>query len=122
MLFLLDENLSPRLVAWLKRIGYDAKPARAVGLKGKSDEDIISWIKKNNAVIITSDLDFGEFFYFRNLGNFGVIILRSRSQSISAFKKLILKLHRDGVLNDSRLIHSLVVIDEKGYRWRQFNS
>ena len=68
--FLVDENLPPQLARWLRRLGYRARAVRDVGLKGKGDEEIIGWVQKHGAVIITSDLDFGEFFYGKYLGEF----------------------------------------------------
>lgn len=118
--FLVDENLPPKLAVWLRRFGYRAQAVREVGLKGKSDEEIIGWVQKRGAVIITSDLDFGEFFYWKNLGNFGVIILRSKSQSAAAFEKLLRMLHSEKVLKGAKLSNSLIVAEEKGYRWRRF--
>ncbi|MDP3935089.1 MAG: DUF5615 family PIN-like protein [Candidatus Giovannonibacteria bacterium] len=120
-LFLLDENLSPHLAIWLRHLGYTAKAVRETNLKGRSDEDVVKWAQKHKAVILTSDLDFGEFFYGKNLGAFGVIILRSRFQSIDSFKKMLKTLHVDNVLKDKRLANSLLVADENSYRWRRFN-
>ncbi|KKS96578.1 hypothetical protein A3B05_02100 [Candidatus Giovannonibacteria bacterium RIFCSPLOWO2_01_FULL_43_160] len=120
-LFLLDENLSPHLAIWLRHLGYAAKAARETNLKGRSDEDVVRWAQKHKAVILTSDLDFGEFFYGKSLGAFGVIILRSRSQGIDSFKKILKTLHAGKVLKDKRLISSLLVADENNYRWRKFN-
>ncbi len=120
-LFLLDENLSPHLVIWLRRLGYTAKAARELDIKGGSDEDVVRWAQKHKAVILTSDLDFGEFFYGKSLGAFGVIILRSKFQSIDSFKKILKTLHMNKVLKDTRLANSLLVADESGYRWRRFN-
>lgn len=60
-LFLVDENLSPRIALWLRRLGYEAKAVCEVGLSGKTDEEIIAWLQKHNGILITSDLDFGEF-------------------------------------------------------------
>ena len=119
--FLLDENLSPLLVRWLRSLHYDAYAVGNVGLKGKSDEDIIAWVQEHDAILITSDLDFGEFFYFRSIGSFGVIILRSRSQSIIVSQRILKSLHDRGVLRDERLNNGLVVATKQEYRLRIFN-
>jgi len=118
--FLVDENLSPKLAVWLRRLGHKAEAVRETELKGKSDDEIIDWAENHNLIIITADLDFGEFFYGKSLGGFGVIILRSKLQNATSFKKLLRKLHNEKVLKDQRLDRSLVVIDESGYRWRRF--
>lgn len=118
--FLFDENLSPRLAEWLRAKNYEVNVVRDIGLKGKSDEEIIRWLKENNCVLITSDLDFGEFFYWKEFGDFGVIVLRTKFQSINAFKEILMFLHVQGILHDERLNDSLLVSDNEAYRWRRF--
>lgn len=119
--FLLDENLSPRLAGFLRRLKYGAKAVRDVGLKGKNDKEIIAWLQHNNYILITSDTDFGEFFYFGMLGKFGVIALHIKSRDYAIVKKILLKLHNEGILQDIRLSNSLLVFDQRKYRWRKFD-
>lgn len=119
--FLIDENLSPLLAKWLRGLGYDARSVREVALKGKSDEEILRWLRERGSILITSDLDFGEFFYWRNFGDFGVIILRGERRSVVVFEEMLSRLHKQGILKDERLVNSLLVVNEKGYRWRRFH-
>lgn len=118
--FLLDENLSPRLAVWLRRLGYEAQAVREVGPKGKGDEEIILWLQKNGYVLITSDLDFGEFFYWKEHGRFGAIVFRAKSQSIRVHQRILALLRRERVLNDENLTTSLIVATESGWRKRKF--
>lgn len=118
--FIIDENLSPLLAEYLRSLKYDASSVREIGLKGKSDEDLIEWIQKERAVIITCDLDFGEFFYWQTLGKFGVIILRSKSQKYNNYKEILEYLHKEKVLRKRGLRTSLVIATREKYRMRQF--
>lgn len=118
--FLIDENLSPALAGLLRRLKYNARAVRAVGLKGKNDEEIISWLQKHDFILVTSDLDFGEFFYWKTLGSFGVIVLRSRLQGLGAHKRILGGLHKQNVLKDKQLAGSLLVVTEARLRWRKF--
>jgi predicted nuclease of predicted toxin-antitoxin system len=61
--FLIDENLSPLIASYLKRLGYRAKTVPELNLKGKTDQEIIEFSKKNGRIIITGDQEFGLFFY-----------------------------------------------------------
>lgn len=117
---MIDENLSPLLSDYLRNLKYDCRAVREVGLKGKSDQDIIKWIQKNKRVLITADLDFGEFFYLKNFGKIGVIILKSKSQKLKSFKKIIDYLHKEKVLKDKKLENSLVVAVKGKYRMREY--
>lgn len=118
--FLIDENLSPLLGDYLRERKYDAKTVREVGLKGKSDEEIIRWIQKYKRILITADLGFGEIFYLKTFGKIGVVILRSRSQKLKSFQRLIDYLEREGVLQNKKLEETLVIATQRGYRIRKY--
>jgi predicted nuclease of predicted toxin-antitoxin system len=55
---LLDENLSPRLVARLLSLFPGLTHVRDVGLKQASDEQIWTWAKENGFTVVTADADF----------------------------------------------------------------
>ena len=58
MSFLLDENLSPRLVQRLASLFPGLTHVRDIGLKKGSDEAIWDWAKANTHTIVTTDADF----------------------------------------------------------------
>ena len=118
--FLVDENLSPALAHWLRGQGYDAEAVRDAGLKGADDKEILKYLLATERILITSDLDFGAFFYGRSFGSFGVIIIRG-AEDTEAVQEILKNLDEEGVLSDTRLTHSLIVVSEKGYRWRRFS-
>lgn len=60
MKFLADMGISRSTVEWLKSIGYNAKHLREEGLQRLSDKDIFSKARKEERIILTFDLDFGE--------------------------------------------------------------
>lgn len=118
--FLIDENLPPLLSEHLRDLNYDCRAARDAGLKGKSDEEIIKWTRGNKRILITADLDFGEFFYSKTFGEIGVIILKSKSQKLKSFIEIIDYLHKEKVLKSKKLKNSLVVAVRGQYRLRQY--
>ena len=118
--FLIDENLSPLLSDYLRSLNFDAKAARDVGLKGKSDEEIIKWIQRNKRVLITADSDFGEFFYLKTFGKIGVIILKSKSQQLKSFKEVIDYLYKEKILKSKKLENSLIIAIKGKYRIRKY--
>lgn len=120
--FLIDENLSPHLAEYLRSLGYEAIAVREVGLKGKRDADLIKWIQKEKAILITCDLDFGEFFYWQTFGKFGVIILRTKTQKCDSYKKVLKFLHKEEILKDNRLSTSLLIASKDKYRLRKYIS
>lgn len=118
--FLIDENLSPLLSGYLRTLKYKSRSAREVGLKGKSDEELIKWVQRNKRVLITGDREFGEFFYLKTFGKIGVIILRSKSQALKSFQEIIDYLHQKKVLKSEKLKDSLIVAIKGRYRIRRY--
>jgi predicted nuclease of predicted toxin-antitoxin system len=58
VILLLDENLSPRLVAPLVSLFPGLTHVREIGLAQASDEQIWEWAKVNGATVVTADADF----------------------------------------------------------------
>ena len=58
MKLLLDENLSPRLLARLNLLFPGLTHVRDVGLKQSDDEEIWRWAKANDFSVVTTDADF----------------------------------------------------------------
>ena len=113
-----DESLSPELAIKLVQLGYSAKHAREVQLKGSDDVKIVEWAIKNKAIIITGDLDFGELWYWRYRGKLSVIVLRMKSYKIESQYEAIKFLHDNKMLASEKLINSLVISTSSRYRIR----
>ena len=60
MKLLIDMNLSPRWVSFLGEEGIEATHWSQVGAGGAPDIEIMSYARRNNLVVLTHDLDFGE--------------------------------------------------------------
>ena len=118
--FLVDENLSPLLSDYLRDLKYNSRAVREVKLKGKSDQELIKWIQKQKRVLVTADLDFGEFFYSQTLGRIGIIILKSKSQKLKSFIEIIDYLHKERILKNRKLENSLVIAVKGKYRIREY--
>ncbi len=58
MKLLVDMNLSPRWIAFLRGAGWEATHWSAVGKAEASDSEIMTYAAVNNYVVLTNDLDF----------------------------------------------------------------
>lgn len=58
MKFLIDENLPPRLVAWLNERGHEAVHVQDVSLAGQSDKQLEAFASAAQRIIVTKDSDF----------------------------------------------------------------
>jgi predicted nuclease of predicted toxin-antitoxin system len=57
---LLDENLSDRVVGWLRDIYPDSAHVKQYGLTRSSDEAIWTYAKENGFVLVSKDWDFHQ--------------------------------------------------------------
>lgn len=115
--FLIDENLSPRLAAFLRSLGHDAVAVRDVGLRGRDDAVVLAWTREHRRIIVTRDREFGEVAFWQTTGGSGVVLLRTVSQQVSAHQALLHRLHREGRLGDERLATALLIATPTESRW-----
>ncbi len=76
MKFLLDDNVPYSLKTFLTNRNIECVKTFEVGLKGRSDEEIIEYAISNDYKIITLDLDFG--FLLSKYPKVTIIIVRPR--------------------------------------------
>lgn len=117
--FLVDENLSPLIAAYLRKLGYQARAIRELHLTGKSDEAVLHFAEQKGWVIITGDVEFGKFFYER-YGAQSIIILRSRLQSTGVVLKFINDLMRAKIFESLPSKGYLILADNKKIRVRKY--
>jgi len=83
---LIDMNLSDKLVAHLSEAGFDCRHWKEVGKPSAPDTELLDWVKRNNAVVITRDLGFGAILAATQFDAPSVIQVRcENSHSSSAF-------------------------------------
>ncbi len=115
---LVDENLSPKVAAFLRSRDFDAVAIREVGLRGKSDHAICRWAHEQERIIVTTDLDFGQLFMGRVAD--GAIILRGfHKRTVVLLPQLSMHLIQNGVLTLPNLDNALIVIRPGRYRIRR---
>lgn len=76
MRFLLDANLSPRLVSGLVEAGYAVRHVDDIGLLGASDVEIFDRAAQDRDVVITADSDFSMLLAARGSVGPSVVLLR----------------------------------------------
>jgi predicted nuclease of predicted toxin-antitoxin system len=73
--FLVDENVPPELTRLLTERGYNAKSVSDIGMRGRSDEDVLARALRDNRLLITNDDDFREERRFPEHRNPGIVII-----------------------------------------------
>jgi predicted nuclease of predicted toxin-antitoxin system len=84
MKLLVDMNLSPRWVDFLREMGFEAIHWSAVGPGGAPDAEIMEWAAKRGCIVLTADLDFGAALAATNRREPSVMQLRSDTLSPQA--------------------------------------
>jgi predicted nuclease of predicted toxin-antitoxin system len=81
MRFLADMGISPVTVTWLNEQGHDARHLSEDGLHTLSDREIFDKAGKEDRIILTTDLDFGEIAMSAGSSNTRVKIFRQENRT-----------------------------------------
>jgi predicted nuclease of predicted toxin-antitoxin system len=114
--FLADMGVSQSVVDWLRSEGYDAVHLREEGLQKLPDRDIFLKGDREDRVVITFDLGFGEIVA-SSLQNVSVIVFRLRNAR-AAHQVERLRAVLNAVTEDI-LFGAVIVIEEGRHRVRR---
>jgi len=73
---LIDEDLPRSLARVLRAAGFDAVDGRDVGLRGRSDEDVLAQAVREARAVVTADVGFGNILRFPLGEHAGIIVAR----------------------------------------------
>ena len=75
MSFVADESVDQQIVERLRTEGHDVWYI-AEATPGASDEDVLTLAKRNGAILLTADKDFGEMVFRQRQITGGVVFIR----------------------------------------------
>jgi predicted nuclease of predicted toxin-antitoxin system len=116
--FLLDNNLSPRLVPGLAAAGHDAIHVRDVGLGAAADEVVLAAARRDERVLISADTDFGTLLAHSRAAEPSMILLRRETGRRPAEQLQVLLDNLEQVSADLEQ-GSIVVITDRKIRIRR---
>jgi predicted nuclease of predicted toxin-antitoxin system len=88
---LVDVNLSPRWVKWLREHGQQAVHWSDVGDRRAPDSVVLAWARDHEHVLFTHDLDFGAILAASGTAGPSVIQLRAKDVTPEAVGALLLE-------------------------------
>jgi predicted nuclease of predicted toxin-antitoxin system len=94
---LADENISPDVVAALRRRGIDVTTALERGLGGASDAALLQLAATEKRVILTHDVDFGLLTVRLGAPYYGVVFLRPGHIASTVVLEVIDTLRQAGI-------------------------
>lgn len=100
MRFLLDANLSPRLVERLSQAGFEARHVADLGLLAAKDAEIFDRAEADNDVVITADTDFSILLAARRSARPSVVLLRKVAELPTAVHGDLLIANLPAVISD----------------------
>ena len=113
---LADENVSPKVVAFLRDQGIDVVDTKERGWQGKSDDELLEMAYQENRWVLTHDSDFGSLAIHEGKPYWGVVFLKPRDLQPRNVIRVCTQLLQHDV-DVSQL--TLVVVEEARIRIRQ---
>ena len=73
---LTDENMSPKVVAFLRQVGIDVRDTKEEHWHGRSDEELLQIAYQEERFVLTHDADFGALAMYQGNPCYGILYLR----------------------------------------------
>ncbi|HRC85946.1 MAG TPA: DUF5615 family PIN-like protein [Thermoanaerobaculia bacterium] len=90
MKLLIDMNLSPEWVDFLRESGFEAQHWASVGNPRASDPEILGWARAGNYIVVTHDLDFSRLLALTRACGPSVLQIRTQDVLPGAMGKWVL--------------------------------
>lgn len=117
MSFLIDMPLPPGLAAWLRDQGLEAVHASEIEMSGATDEALLAYVRANDMIVITADLDYPRLLAHTQEEGPGIVLFRygeySREQTLALLRRVL------ELIAVEELGRSIVVIERERIRRRR---
>ncbi len=119
MKIFLDENISILTVNFIKMLGFKVEHAKTAGLSGANDKEIAEYARKNKAILVTKDLEFGNILIYPEKTHHGLLIIRlpNHYKTTQIIKILINFLEN---IKPKILENAITILEVGRYRIRRF--
>src|SRR3989344_8295944 len=115
MRFFLDANIPYSSIDIFKKFNHHSEHARNIGMGNSSDKEIIRYAIKNNEILVTKDLGFGNILNYPSKSHRGIIILRLPFYyNAKQINEVLLKFLES--VKEKDIKNALIVIDINKYR------
>lgn len=104
MKFLTDENISPKVVAYLREHGAEVLDIKECGWQGKTDNEIMEKAFIEERVCLTCDKDFGTLAVYGKKSHYGIVFIRPRNLKPPNIIKLLEKLTKKVEFEEGMII------------------
>jgi len=116
MRIVIDMNLSPEWEGVFHSTPHAATHWSRIGALDATDEEILSWARRHEHIVLTHDLDFGAILAATGADSPSVLQVRAQDVAPSHLGPMVVTVL--GQLEDSLRTGALISIDESGARAR----
>lgn len=113
---LTDENISPKVVAFLRNAGNDVLDVKEEQWHGRPDEELLQVAYDENRFVLTHDADFGALAIYQGNSCYGILYLRLNNVRPATIIQILAGLIQKEV---EVTPFTIWVIEEKRVRIRQ---
>ena len=117
MRFLADAGISPKTVEFLKQLGHDTVHVRELGMQRAVDHEIIDRARRDDRVVLTFDLDFGEILALGVHDRPSVILFRLEDETADSVNRQVAPVLRDQ--REALESGALILVEGTRYRIRK---
>jgi len=117
MNFLGDMGIAGSTINWLKSKGHDAKHLRDEGLHRLHDDEIFAKAKRENRIVLTFDLGFGDIVAAAGTALPSIIIFRLQDETPPNVNRRLEVVLREAATDLSQ--GAIISVDEARYRIRR---
>ena len=115
MVFFAEESIEAEITSYLRQNRYIVHSIAELS-PSISDENVLEFAVRHNAVLLTNDKDFGDLVIHQRLPHYGIILLRFRKTIISEKARIVFDvIHK----HESELPLSFTVITPNSVRIRR---
>jgi predicted nuclease of predicted toxin-antitoxin system len=118
--FLVDAPLPPSIAEFLRSRGHEASHVFERGWGRSSDKEILEAAGKEDAVVITADLDFPRLIAITPDKRSGLILFRGADWKLDAIRESLVRLFE--TISERRMASSIVVVEPSRIRVRDLNT
>jgi predicted nuclease of predicted toxin-antitoxin system len=116
--FLVDEDLPRSLARLLRTEGLDVEDVRDVGLRGKTDSEVLEYAIAQERTLLTADLGFANLLTIPLGSHQGILVARFPNEvPVTRLNAGVLGAIR--TLSDDELRGSLVIVEPSRIRLRR---
>lgn len=117
MRVLADAGISPSTVEFLRKLGHDAIHVRDLEMQRATDREIIDRARRDERIVLTFDLDFGELLALGVQNRPSVVLFRLEDETADSVNRRLAPV----LAEQSAALESgaLILVEDARYRIRK---